>query len=155
MHFPKIAANLDVFFLAFRICRRARADLRKEFDDIERALNTEFDYHPGDGLPLTVLRDNLDEQLVSMRKAYKEKRDIIDGCLLEQEPLVTELGEEMRVLSLEPLASDAEVAEFKEYLRDLKEERVNRLDKIDQLQNNIRIISTQIELSLNDTLQKS
>lgn len=135
--------------------RHMQTDLYKEVGDIERALNTEFDFSPEDGLPLMVLRDKLDQQLVSMREAYKEKRDIIDGCLQEQEPLVNELGEEMRILSLEPLASDADVDEFKVYLRGLKEERVHRLDRIEQLQNGIRIISTEIELDLNDTLQRT
>lgn len=130
-------------------------DLYKEVGELEHALNTEFDFSPEDGLPLMVLREKLDQQLVSMREMYKEKRDAIEECLLEQEPLVDELGEEMRVLSLEPLATDAEVSDFKLYLKELREERVRRLDQIDILQNNIRIISTEIEMDLNGTLQKS
>lgn len=122
---------------------------------MERALNTEFDFRPDDGLPLMVLREKLDEQLVSMREMYNAKRDVIQECLQQQEPLVDELGEDIRVLSLEPLATDAEVKEFELYLKGLKEERIRRLEQIENLQNNIRIISTEIEMDLNRTLQQS
>lgn len=126
--------------------------MHNEHEDLQRALNTEIDFRPEDGLPLKVLKERLDQQLVSMRNMYKEKHDIIDQCLLEQQPLIDELGEDPRILSLNPLATDAEVEDFKIYLADLKEERIHRLDKIADLQDKIRIISIEIEIDLNKTL---
>lgn len=132
-----------------------KIELHNEHEDLQRALNTEIDFSPEDGLPLKVLKERLDQQLVSMRNMYKEKRDIIEKCLLEQEPLVDELGEDPRILLRDPLATDTEIEEFKLYLADLREERIHRLEKIDNLQNKIRIISIEIEIGLNKTLQTS
>lgn len=130
-------------------------ELHNEHEDLQRALNTEIDFSPEDGLPLKVLKERLDEQLVSMRDMYKEKHDIINKCLEEQGPLVDELDEEPRILLLDPLATDAEIEDFKLYLVELKEERIHRLDKIGDLQDKIRIISIEIEIDLNKTLQTS
>lgn len=118
---------------------------------MERALNTEFNFRPDEGLPLMVIKEQLENNLVSMRELYNEKRSMIESLLTEQEPLVDELGEDARDLQLDPLASESEIQDFKLYLCGLKEEKIHRLEEINRLQKDIKAICIETELSVNES----
>lgn len=126
-------------------------DQYKEVSDLERGLNTEFDFRPDEGLPLMVIKEQLEKNLVSMRELYNEKRSMIENLLNEQEPLVGELGENTRDLPLDPLASESEIKDFKLYLCGLKEERIHRLEEINRLQKDIKAICIETELNINES----
>lgn len=102
-------------------------------------------------MPLMVYQEKLDSDLKEMREKYQQKLEQIEECLRAQEQLCTELDENLRELSTDPLASDAQIYEFENYLLDLRNERVRRLNEIESLQLEIHGYADAIGIQLNES----
>lgn len=101
-------------------------------------------------MPLMVYQEKLDSDLNEMRVRYRQKMDQIEQCLKTQSILCTELNENLRELSTDPLASDSEIYEFEKYLIELKAEKVRRLSEIERLQLEIHVLSEGMGLEANE-----
>lgn len=128
-------------------------DLLKEAVDLKRQLNVDldFDLNRPDDMPLMVYQEKLDTDLKEMREKYQQKLEQIEECLRAQEQLCNELNENLRELSTDPLASDAEIFEFENYLLDLRTERARRLNEIQSLQMEIHVLAEEMGIELNDS----
>lgn len=126
--------------------------LRHEADELKRKLNVDidFDLTRNDDMPLMIYQEKLDSDLSEMRERYQQKMDQIEKCLRTQSLLCTELNENLRELSTDPLAGDSEIFEFENYLLELKAEKVRRLSEIERLQMEIRTLSEEIGLDTNE-----
>lgn len=120
---------------------------------MKRQLNVDldFDLNRPDDMPLMVYQEKLDSDLKEMREKYQQKLEQIEECLRSQEQLCTELSENLRELSTDPLASDAEIFEFENYLLDLRGERARRLNEIESLQMEIHVLAEEMGIELNDS----
>ena len=117
---------------------------------MKRKLNVdfEFDLERSDEMPLMVYQEKLDSDLNEMREKYRQKMEQIDECLKTQQRLCEELNENLRVLSVEPLASDSEIYDFEKYLLDLKSERARRLNEIECLQHEIQALCEEMGMDI-------
>lgn len=127
-------------------------DLLKEAVDLKRQLNVDldFDLNRPDDMPLMVYQEKLDSDLKEMREKYQQKLEQIEECLRTQQQLCTELNENLRELSTDPLASDADIFEFENYLLDLRSERARRLNEIESLQMEIHVLTEEMGIELNE-----
>lgn len=118
---------------------------------MKRQLNVDidFDLDRPDNMPLMVYQEKLDSDLKEMREKYQQKLEQIDECLRAQEQLCAELSENLRELSTDPLASDAEIFDFENYLLDLRSERARRLNEIESLQMEINVLAQEMAIELN------
>lgn len=129
-------------------------ELHIEALELKRKLNIdiEFNLDRCNKMPLMVYRDKLDMDLNEMREKYHEKMNKIDNHLKTQHQLCIELNEDIRELSVDPLASDAEMYDFENYLIELKSEKTRRLNEIECLQNEIHALCNELGIDT-DPLQ--
>lgn len=112
----------------------------------------DFDLNQND-MPLMVYQEKLDSNLAEMREKYEIKMNQIEECIRSQQLLCEELDESIRPLSIDPLASDSEIYDFKNYLVDLKTEKARRLNEIECLRHEIHAICEEIGLDKSELLQ--
>lgn len=118
---------------------------------MKRQLNVDidFDLNRPDDMPLMVYQEKLDSDLKEMREKYQHKLEQIEECLRTQEQLCSELNENLRELSTDPLASDADIFDFENYLLDLRSERARRLNEVETLQMEINVLAQEMGIELN------
>lgn len=123
-----------------------------EANELKRQLNVDidFDLERVDGMPLMVYQEQLDSDLKEMRERYQQKMAKIEECLREQQTLCDEMGENLRTLLTDPMASDSDIFEFENYLLDLKSERQRRLSDIEQLQLEIHVLTNEMGSPISD-----
>lgn len=128
-------------------------DLLKEAEELKRQLNVDldFDLKRPDDMPLMVYQEKLDSDMKEMREKYQQKLEQIEECLRTQQQLCAELNENLRELSTDPLASDADIFEFENYLLDLRSERARRLNEIESLQMEIHVLTEEMGIELNES----
>lgn len=121
--------------------RREAATLRRllKEDEIDGG-GMEVGMEQQSGMPLHLVQIALDRSLEKMREKLKHRHELIDEYLFEQETLCEELGEEQRILSKDPLPSEASMCEFRTYLDNLRAEKLQRFEDIATMRRDIKIM---------------
>lgn len=126
----------------------------EEAQNLKRALrDTEFQLITNDDNQMSLMEyeEKLDQDLAEMRELYQKKKNIIDECLLEQKVLCDELSEEPRELSTNPLATEADISDFRAFLQELTQEKYRRTNEIAMLQQKIEDLCTEMDIVVSDT----
>ncbi|XP_055595382.1 protein regulator of cytokinesis 1-like [Uranotaenia lowii] len=124
-------------------------ELKQEAANLKRLLREDIagdDVEPEPGIPLRLVQIQLDQSLEVMREKLRLRHDHIDEYLLEEETLCEELGETPRLLSKDPLPSEAEMCEFRSYLDNMRAEKLQRFDEIASMRREIKIMMSQLEI---------
>lgn len=123
--------------------------------ELKRKLNVDFDFELDrmDGMPLMIYQVKLDSDLTEMREKYGQKMNRIKQFLETQQLLCDDLGENLRTLSTDPLASDSEIYEFENYLIDLESEKARRSNEIKCLQHEIQALCKEMGIDKSDQNQ--
>lgn len=128
--------------------------MKNEAADLKYSLNVDFGIFTNENneLPLAVYIERLDSDLAEMRELYDRRRNEIERCIDQQDELCEELDAPRKALSLNPLATEYEVASFQEHLIDLKKEKLRRQTEIDSLKHEIIAICEELEVNASQTV---
>ncbi|XP_031632190.1 protein regulator of cytokinesis 1-like isoform X2 [Contarinia nasturtii] len=162
-YLESMSENLKLFYKdVFTELENKQNEVSKEIEELhiealelKRKLNIDFEFNldRSDKMPLMVYRDKLDMDLNEMREKYHEKMNKIENFMKTQHQLCLELNENIRELSVDPLASDSEIHEVENYLIELKSEKTRRLNEIECLQNEIHTLCNELGTDISDLFQ--